>query len=99
VTLALAGVGAVVGAGFGFKALSARSDFNKTPTTASADDAERNALIADMAFGVAVTLGITGTVLLLTNGKKDDPTTKVGQFRLAPIFTPHTQGAAAVLHF
>jgi hypothetical protein len=98
ITLGLAGVGALVGVGFGLKALSAKSDFNKVPTSSKADDAERNSLLADMAFGVAITLGITGTVLLLTNGKKDEPV-KSGQFRFSPILTPHTQGAAAVLHF
>ena len=33
---------------------------------------ERSEVIADMAFGVALTLGITGTVLLLSN-KKAEP--------------------------
>ena len=34
---------------------------------AAADDTERNALIADMAFGVAITLGVTGVVLLTSD--------------------------------
>jgi hypothetical protein len=64
VTLGIAGAGAIVGSIFGVKALSAKSDFNKAPTTSKADDTERNALISDMAFGVAITLGVTGIVLL-----------------------------------
>lgn len=97
VTLGLAGAGVVVGTIFGVKALSSKSDFKDNPTTSNADDTERNALIADMAFGVALTLGITGTVLLLSN-KKAEPA-KTGKLRLMPIVTPQTQGAAAVLRF
>jgi hypothetical protein len=67
VTLGIAGAGAVVGTIFGLKALSSKSDFNDKPSTKSADDTERNALIADMAFGVAITLGVTGIVLLTSD--------------------------------
>jgi hypothetical protein len=67
VTLGIATAGAVVGTVFGLKALSAKSDFKDRPTTSSADDTERNALIADMAFGVAITLGVTGIVLLTSD--------------------------------
>jgi hypothetical protein len=88
----------VVGTIFGFQALSAKSDFNSKPTTKNADDAERNALISDMAFGVAVTLGITGTVLLLSGNKKADPA-KSSKLHLTPVLTPQTQGAAAILRF
>ena len=98
VTLGLAGAGVVVGTIFGLKALSSRSDFKDAPTTSKADDTERNALIADMAFGVALTLGITGTVLLLSNNKKAEPA-KTARLRLLPVLTPQTQGAAAVLRF
>jgi hypothetical protein len=99
VTLGLGGVGAVVGTIFGLQALSAKSDFKSKPTTDNADRAERNALIADMAFGVAVTLGITGTVLLLAGGDKPAEPAKAGQLRLSPVITPQTQGAAAFIRF
>jgi len=98
VTLGLAGAGAVVGTIFGVKALSSQKDFKSTPTTENADNAERNALIADMAFGVALTLGITGTVLLLSGNKKNEPP-KAGQLKLLPVLTPQAQGAAAILRF
>jgi hypothetical protein len=52
VTLGIAGASAVVGTFFGIKALGAKSDFDDNPTTDAADDVERNALIADMAFAV-----------------------------------------------
>jgi hypothetical protein len=80
VTLGIAGAGAVVGTIFGLKALSAKSDFDDTPTRELADDTERNALIADMAFGVAITLGVTGIVLLTT----DEEAPQEGRFKSAP---------------
>lgn len=98
VTLGLAGAGLVVGTVFGVKALSSKSDFDSKPTTDNADAAERNALIADMAFGVAVTLGITGTVLLLSSNKKAEPP-KTGKLRFMPLVSPQVQGAAAVFRF
>lgn len=67
VTLGIAGAGVVLGVVFGVQALSAKSDFDENPTVDNADKAERNALIADMSFGVALTFGITGAVLLISN--------------------------------
>ncbi|MEO6419044.1 MAG: PEGA domain-containing protein, partial [Polyangiaceae bacterium] len=55
VTGGLAIVAAGVGTAFGVVALGDKSDFDKNPTTAKADDGENHALIADMAFGVAIT--------------------------------------------
>lgn len=98
VTLGIGGVGAIVGTIFGLSALSAKSDFKTTPTTDNADKAERNALIADMSFGVALTLGITGTVLLLSADKPAEPA-KTGSLRFAPLLSRDTQGAAAQIRF
>ena len=106
VTLGIAAAGAVVGTIFGMKALSAKSDFDDNPTTESADDAERNALIADMAFGVAVTLGVTG-IVLLTSGDDAGPAKngklerlpKKATLKLAPYASPKGGGAAALLTF
>ena len=108
VTLGIAGAGAVVGTIFGIKALGAKSDFNKTPTTDNADKVERNALISDMAFGVAITLGVTG-VVLLTSGGEEQPAAKESRLHkhlpkkakldVAPFATPHGGGAAALWTF
>jgi hypothetical protein len=87
VTLGVAGAAAITGTVFGFKALSAEDRYDKSPTVRNADNVERNALIADMAFGVAFTLGITGVVLLLT----DEPT--------EPGATPEAQAALQVVPF
>jgi hypothetical protein len=107
VTLGIATGGAILGTIFGVQALSSKSDFNKNPTTKSADDTERNALIADMAFGVAVTLGVTGIVLLTSSDDTSSGATKAAQlhlppkatFRVTPYLGRESGGAAARLTF
>lgn len=103
VVLGVAGAGAVVGGIFGVKALQGKSDFNNgQKTTDKADEVEKNALIADMALGAAITLGVTGTVLLLTSGGGDEHaarTTPRAQLQIAPIVSPRQAGAAATLRF
>jgi tetratricopeptide (TPR) repeat protein len=115
VTLGLAGAGVIVGGVFGGLALSAKSDFNKAaaakPSTATsdmADKVDRNALISDMSFAVALTFGVTGAVLLLSNDTPAAATT-TGAHRPAkktavhaivtPYFSPTGGGAAGLLTF
>lgn len=107
VTLGIAGAGAVVGTIFGLQALSAKNDFDDTPTRELADDTERNALIADMAFGVAVTLGVTGIVLLTTDDevpaetatKTKAKTPRRAKLELLPYGGPKSGGATARFAF
>ena len=104
ITLGIAGAGAVVGTIFGIKALGAKSDFDKKPSGPTADDTERNALIADMAFGVAITLGVTGIVLLTTDedAPKEGahkPPSKRAKLELRPYGGPTSGGASARLAF
>ncbi len=113
VTGALAVAAAGVGTVFGVIALGNKSDFDKNPTTQTADDGDTHALIADMAFGVAVTFGVTSAVLFLT---RDEPSTttsrsathtttasaakkKTVTFTPTPIVGPHTGGAGLLLRF
>ncbi|HEY3496628.1 MAG TPA: PEGA domain-containing protein, partial [Polyangiaceae bacterium] len=85
VTLGIAGASAVVGTIFGVQALSSKSDFDDNPSTELADDTERNALIADMAFGVAITLGVTGVVLLTSDEEPAAaPAAKAGRLTRSP---------------
>ena len=104
VTLGIATGGAIMGTIFGVKALQSKSDFDSKPTTKSADDTERNALIADMAFGVAVTLGVTGIVLLTSSDDTSSPSKAAklhlppkGTFRVTPYLGRESGGAAARL--
>ncbi len=101
VTLGLAGAGVAVGTVFGVMALNDKSDYDDQPTADKADDVERNALIADMAFGVALTLGITGIVLLTSDDGEEQPKTAAMKNRLvvAPYAAPTGGGAAARLTF
>ncbi len=113
ITGGLAVVAAGVGTVFGIMALNDKSNFDSNPTSQTADDGENHALIADMAFGVAVTLGVTSAVLFLTN---DEPAAKAAQSQeravarapkkkspvdisAAPIVTPHGGGAGALIRF
>jgi hypothetical protein len=103
VTLGIAGAGAIVGTIFGISALNAKNDFDKTPTTDLADKAERDALICDMAFGVAITLGVTGVVLLTSDdepaGAAKASTPKSARLQLTPYAGKKSGGAAAKLTF
>jgi hypothetical protein len=103
VTLGVAGAGAIVGTIFGLQSLAAKSDFDRQRTAAAADDVERNALIADMAFGIAITVGITGVVLLTSDEpaerstaftKRDQPSA-FARVEFSPYVSPTGAGAAA----
>jgi len=91
-------VSAGVGTYFGIKALNDKDSYDSHPTTKRADITERDALVADMAFGVALTLGITGVVLLTGSGPEEAPT-KTGALVVAPYASPKGGGAAAQLTF
>lgn len=105
VTLGFGGLGAVVGTIFGIQALSGKSDFNSNPTTEKADEVDRNALIADMSFAVAITFGVTGAILLFEKDPAAEETkaarTKTAPKRafVAPYVTPTGGGAAARMTF
>jgi hypothetical protein len=114
VTGGLAIVAAGVGTVFGILALNDKSNFDQNPTSATADDGENHALIADMAFGVAITFGVTSAVLFLTKDEALQPppaaqtpaqkklaTQKANKFRVvpAPIVSPHGAGAGALIRF
>jgi PEGA domain len=102
VTLGIAGAAAVVGTIFGIRALNDKQDYDAAPTTSKADDVERNALIADMAFGVTLTLGITGIVLLVADdapAQAQSRPLQQGALRLLPYVSPRGAGAAAAMSF
>lgn len=97
VTLGVAGAAAITGTIFGIQALNAKSKYDDAPTVGHADDVERNALIADMAFGIAFTLGVTGAVLLLTDEPTDPGAEAPEQtaIELMPYVSRTSGGAAA----
>lgn len=101
VLLGLAGAGAVVGGVFGVKAMQGKSDFDKGDRSSSkADEIDRSALVADMAFGAALTFGITGLVLLLTDdGSSPVEVGKSRNLQVAPYVSPQGAGAGAFVQF
>jgi hypothetical protein len=111
VTGGLAVVAAGIGTAFGIVTLNDKSNFNKTPTESIAESGQNHALIADMSFGVAITLGVTSAVLFLTRDEADKPktaslmTVKLSKgaqkptLTAAPIVSPHGGGAGALLRF
>jgi hypothetical protein len=115
VTGGLAIVAAGVGTAFGIMALSDKSQFDKNPTTQTADNGDTHALISDMSFGVALTFGVTSAVLFLTHDEPPAATTsssprtqtaradaKTGQrvtVTPTPIVGPHSGGAGLTLRF
>jgi hypothetical protein len=108
VTLGLAGAGAIVGTIFGAQALGAKSEFEATPTTELADKADRNALIADMSYAVAITFGVTGAVLLFSKDAPEEPKPATGMTApkpaprrafVTPYVGPTGGGAAALITF
>jgi hypothetical protein len=106
--LAVAAVG--VGTVFGVMALNDKSNFDAHPTNSTADDGESHALICDMAFGVALTLGVTSLVLFLSNDESpaaapapaptsEAPKTSAFSITATPIVTQHGGGAGALVRF
>lgn len=105
--IAAAGVGTI----FGILALNDKKDYDANPTTTTADNGDTHALIADMAFGVALTFGVTSAVLFLTKDEQSTPPataaatkTKNGKaqgFAVTPVpwVGPRSGGAGFLLRF
>ena len=106
--MAAAGVGTV----FGILALGDKSDYNDHATSQKADDGENHALIADMGFCLAITLGVTSAVLFLTKDEAQTtgsalPNHTVASARKStpiriiptPVITPTGGGAGALVRF
>jgi hypothetical protein len=113
ITGGLAVVAAGVGTAFGVIALGDKSNFDKNPTSSTADNGDTHALIADMAFGVAITFGVTSAVLFLTG---DEPPPAAASSERSPTRTasaapggikitptpmvgPHSGGAGVLVQF
>ena len=103
----LSAVGLGVGIGYGVRAFSAKSDYDKTPTHELESRQQDSALGSDTGFGVAVIFGIVGTVFLLQGEPHDDhdhhhpaaSAPPLAGLKLAPLLSPHVQGASALLRF
>jgi hypothetical protein len=114
ITGGLAIVAAGVGTAFGVVALGDKSNFDKNPTSATADSGDTHALISDMAFGVAITFGVTSAVLFFTNDEPPPAAASDSETRTArtadarpsaftitptPMVGPHSGGAGVLVQF
>lgn len=112
ITGGIAVAAAGVGVAFGIVTLNDHSSYNSNPTTATADSGDTHALITDMAFGVAITFGVTSAVLFLTNDEappgaapppakasKADPKKNRITLVPTPFVGPHEGGAGVLLRF
>ena len=105
--IAAAGVGTV----FGVLALNDKAEFDRNPTTSTADNGDTHSLISDMAFGIAVTFGVTSAVLYFTKDEPAATSTSKGNHpvRVAkrdaltvtpvPLVGPHLGGGGFALRF
>lgn len=107
VAAGIGAVGLIGGTVLGFLSLSEQSDFDASPTEASADRGERYALFADVGFGVAIAGFVTALVLNFAAGGDDDeeegereaPAAPSARLRVAPVFGPSGGGVTARLSF
>ncbi len=105
-SFAVAGVGLVIGTVAGVMALSAKSEYEDTPTYKKADRFDDLARLADVGFGTAVVAGVTGAVLYFIDSSPTAQKAAASRasrertgFRLAPMVSPRAQGAALTLRF
>jgi hypothetical protein len=99
--LGAAALGLGVGAFYGLRALDARGDYDKNPSEAMAERQKDASLVADVALGSALMLGVTGAVFLSyasrAEGAKAPPA--AASLRVVPSLSPKSPGASIVLRF
>lgn len=104
VTAGLGAAGLISGTVFGFLALSEQSNFEQTPTHATADQGETYALVADISFGFAAAMAITAVVLYIvesSSGSSDAQAAGLldGQLQVGGFADAQSGGVAAQLLF
>ena len=104
------GAGAIValgvGTAFGLKALSDKKSFDDNPTRDTRDKGTRDALIADMGFGIGITLAVTSAVLYFSSpSSSETASAKPPAYSFAPVVggmtkgSPSMAGVAAAFNF
>ena len=109
IAAAVAGVGLVSGTVFGTMALGDEDDFNQKKKSGSReglndakDSGERNAIIADVSFGVAAAAAVVGVIILLTD--KGDESAEAGtptarRVQVVPVATGNAVGMSTAVSF
>jgi hypothetical protein len=100
---AVTGLGLIGGAVFGTMALNDDDKWKSNGGTQEdvRDSGKRNAIIADVSFGIAAAAAITGAIILIASGKKSEKAAaKQGaSLRIAPVSGKSTIGMGAVVEF
>lgn len=101
---AIAGVGLITGTVFGTMALSDEEDYKKNDgenaTKSKKDAGERNALIADVSFGLAAAAAVVGIVILATDHKKEEKAEeKTAKLHVLPMAGEQSVGLNTVVEF
>lgn len=98
---AVTGAGLISGTVFGTMALSMEDDYKDNPTQSKKDAGQRDALIADVSFGLAAAAAIAGTVLITVHKRKSKPSeySDSAKFTVLPSATPESLGLGAVIEF
>lgn len=96
--VAVTGVGVISGTVFGTMALSMQSDYESAPTQAKKEAGQRDAIIADVSFGVAAAAAIAGTVLLVVHSKKGK-SGESARLNITPTAGPENVGFSASVTF
>lgn len=103
VCAAVAGVGLVSGTVFGTMALGDEEDYKNNPEDDIKESGERNAIIADVSFGVAAAAAIVGAVILFTAGDDEDEVEVSSEaktkWNVAPVATGDTVGVSTAVTF
>jgi hypothetical protein len=101
IAAAVAGAGLISGTVFGTMALGDEEDYNKNPTDDIKKSGERNAIIADVSFGVAAAAAIVGAVILITNKGEvaADVDTAKARFDVKPVATGDLVGISTSIVF
>ena len=110
IAAAVAGVGLVSGTVFGTMALGDEDDFNQKKKSVSAnqgdlqdikDSGERNAIIADVSFGVAAAAAVVGVIILLTHkhGEKAGEDTAQARVNVVPVASENAVGMSTAVSF
>lgn len=106
------GASLIAGASFGFAALSAKSDFDKTPTFDKADSVRSRAVLADVGIGLGAILAVTGAIFYFTADNpegaspqainpspRDQRSTASLALQITPLISPSAGGGVLSMRF
>jgi len=99
---AVGGASLITGTVLGITALTAKSDFDDSPSYSAADKVEGRAVAADIAFGLSAVLLVTGTIFyFMPDSQESRPTASnpkrpTARVQVAPMFGRLNGGAVSI---